>query len=137
LRRRVAVFGFLFAVVSSLLTGCAASERAQPSSPLPEAPKATGDGCEPASTGQELPRPITQVSPVYPQFAKDAQIQGTVILHVLVGADGRVERALVAKGVTGLNDAAVDAIKQWEFEPAIRDGSPICAWVVVPMTFHF
>jgi len=86
---------------------------------------------------EDEPVPVTQVQPVYPEFARDAQIQGVVTLHVLVGKDGRVKNVKVIKGVTGLNDAAVDAIKKWVFKPALSNNKPVAVWVEVPMNFHF
>jgi protein TonB len=86
---------------------------------------------------EDEPVPVTTVKPDYPEFARDAQIQGTVVLHVLVGKDGRVKNVKVIKGVTGLNDAAVGAIKKWVFKPALSNNKPVAVWVEVPMQFHF
>jgi len=86
---------------------------------------------------EDEPTPVTRVEPAYPEFAREAQIQGKVTLHVLVGKDGRVKNVKVIKGVTGLNDAAVEAIKKWVFKPALSNNKPVAVWVEVPMDFHF
>ena len=86
---------------------------------------------------EDEPVPVTRVEPSYPEFAREAQIQGKVTLHVLVGKDGRVKNVKVIKGVTGLNEAAVDAIKKWVFKPALSNNKPVAVWVEVPMDFHF
>jgi len=86
---------------------------------------------------EDEPTPVTRVEPSYPEFAREAQIQGKVTLHVLVGKDGRVKNVKVIKGVTGLNDAAVEAIKKWVFKPALSNNKPVAVWVEVPMDFHF
>lgn len=86
---------------------------------------------------EDEPTPVTRVDPTYPEFAREAQIQGKVTLHVLVGKDGRVKNVKVIKGVTGLNEAAVDAIKKWVFKPALSNNKPVAVWVEVPMDFHF
>lgn len=86
---------------------------------------------------EDEPVAVTTVQPVYPEFARDAQIQGKVILHVLVGKDGRVKNVKVMRGVTGLNDAAVDAIRRWVFKPALSNNKPVAVWVEVPIDFHF
>ena len=86
---------------------------------------------------EDEPTPVTRVEPSYPEFAREAQIQGKVTLHVLVGKDGRVKNVKVIKGVTGLNEAAVDAIKKWVFKPALSNNKPVAVWVEVPMDFHF
>jgi protein TonB len=86
---------------------------------------------------EDEPTPVTRVDPTYPEFAREAQIQGKVTLHVLVGKDGRVKSVKVIKGVTGLNEAAVEAIKKWVFKPALSNNKPVAVWVEVPMDFHF
>ncbi len=86
---------------------------------------------------EDEPVPVQRVEPAYPEFAREAQIQGKVTLHVLVGKDGRVKNVKVIKGVTGLNEAAVDAIKKWVFKPALSNNKPVAVWVEVPMDFHF
>jgi protein TonB len=86
---------------------------------------------------EDEPVPVTQVTPKYPEFARDAQIQGRVVLHVLVGKDGRVKNVKVIRSVKGLDEAAVAAIKQWVFKPALSNNKPVAVWVEVPMDFHF
>jgi len=84
----------------------------------------------------EEPVPVTRIEPVYPEFAKEAQIEGRVTLHVLIGTDGRVASVRVIKGVTGLNEIAVGAVKHWVFRPARCVGKPVAVWVEVPLDFH-
>lgn len=86
---------------------------------------------------EDEPVPVTAPPPAYPEFARDAGITGKVTLHVLVGKDGRVKNVKVIKGVTGLDAAAVDAVKKWVFKPALSNNKPIAVWVEVPLDFHF
>ena len=86
---------------------------------------------------EDEPVPVTAPPPAYPEFARDAGITGKVTLHVLVGKDGRVKNVKVMKGVTGLDAAAVEAVKKWVFKPALSNNKPIAVWVEVPMDFHF
>jgi protein TonB len=86
---------------------------------------------------EDEPTPVTAPPPAYPEFARDAGITGKVTLHVLVGKDGRVKNVKVIKGVTGLDAAAVEAVKKWVFKPALSNNKPIGVWVEVPMDFHF
>ena len=86
---------------------------------------------------EDEPVPVTKVNPVYPGWARDAQIQGKVVLHVLVGKDGRVKNVKVIRGVTGLDEAAVTAIKKWVFKPALSNNKPVAVWVEIPVDFHF
>ncbi len=81
------------------------------------------------------PRPVTQVTPVYPDLALEAQIDGTVIVQVLVGADGRVRDARIVKSIPMLDSAAEIAARQWIFKPARRAGKPVAAWTPVPIRF--
>jgi len=83
------------------------------------------------------PRITAAPPPTYPEFAKEALIQGRVFLHVLIGSNGRVEAIKVFRGITGLNDAAVDAVRSWTWEPARRADQAVCAWIEVPVDFHF
>ena len=83
------------------------------------------------------PVPLTTVQPRYPEFAREAQIQGKVILRVLVTVDGTVADVYPVKRVTGLNEAAMDAVKRWTFIPAVdAAGNPVEAWTDVPIDFH-
>ena len=58
-------------------------------------------------------------------------------VRVLVGEDGRPQEVTVGKssGEAALDDAAMEAVRQWRFEPAKRNGVPVRAWAVVPIEF--
>jgi len=86
---------------------------------------------------EDPPTPVNAPPPTYPEFAREAQIQGKVVLHVLVGKDGRVKSVKVIRGVTGLNDVAVEAVKKWVFKPALTNNKPVAVWVEIPVDFHF
>lgn len=90
-----------------------------------------------ATSYDTAPVPRVQVTPRYPEFAKEAQIQGVVILRVFVSDRGRVSDLRVVKSVKGLDEAAISAVKQWEFTPASRNGLPVGAWIDIPIDFHF
>jgi len=95
------------------------------------------DGVAPDGAAEE-PIPKTTVRPTHPEFAREAQIQGRVVLEVLVGVDGKVAAMNDLKGVTGLNQAAMQAVRQWTFIPAHNAaGEPIEAWTTIPVDFHF
>lgn len=80
--------------------------------------------------------PTIQAAPIYPEFAKDAQIQGTVILSVYIDALGRVCSIKVAKSVKGLDQSAISAMKKWKFKPASLRGVPVGGWLDVSLKFH-
>ena len=80
-------------------------------------------------------RPIKVVKPVYPAAALKAGFEGVVNLEVLVGRDGRVENAKAMNGPTPLRQAAIDAVKQWEWEPFLLNSSPIRVRTRVTLRF--
>ena len=62
-------------------------------------------------------------------------VQGTVVVKALVGTDGRVRETRVAKSVPMLDAAAVAAVRQWRYSPAISHGRPVAMWVDTPVQF--
>ena len=84
---------------------------------------------------EELPEAITKVSPEYPDIARQANVDGTVLMQVLVGKDGKVKDAKVVKSVAMLDAAALTAVRQWIFKPALSNNKPVAVWVAVPMRF--
>ncbi len=68
---------------------------------------------------------ISKVDPVYPPLAKQAQIQGTVVLSTLIGKDGRVQNLKVVSGHPLLVQAALDAVRNWAYQPTLLNGEPV------------
>jgi TonB family protein len=83
----------------------------------------------------KAPTKTKDVRPEYPPIAMQARVQGVVILETLIGADGRVEEARVLRSIPLLDQAAIDAVKQWEFTPTLLNGAPVP--VIVTMTVQF
>jgi TonB family protein len=81
------------------------------------------------------PRRIVNVDPVYPPDARDARVQGVVILEVLIGTDGKVEQAKVLRSIPMLDQAAIDAVRQWEFTPTLLNGE--AKKVIMTVTVNF
>jgi TonB family protein len=82
------------------------------------------------------PKIKKEVKPQYSERAKQEKIQGEVVMDVVVKADGTVGDVKVAKPLDpDLDQAAIDAVKQWEFEPGTRDGKPVAVMVTVAMSF--
>jgi TonB family protein len=85
---------------------------------------------------EKPPEAIKQVPAKYPPDAKKDNVQGTVWLKTLVDEEGRVAKVEIQKSEAEvLNQAAVDAVKQWLFKPAIMKGKPVAVWVSIPFRF--
>ena len=84
---------------------------------------------------EELPEVITKVNPVYPEMAREANVDGTVMVQALVGKDGKVHDVRVVKSIPLLDQAAQEAVRQWIFKPALANNKPVAVWVGVPVRF--
>jgi protein TonB len=103
-----------------------------------------GRGSEGASyTGQPLavggaiqaPTRITDVRPKYPEIARTARVQGTVELQIVIGTSGVVESARVLTSIPALDDAALEAVRQWKFAPTLVNGTAVPVTMPVRLTF--
>ena len=83
----------------------------------------------------KAPAKIRDVRPAYPPIARAANVTGVVILEVRIGADGRVEQAHVLKSIPLLDEAALDAVKQWEFTPTLMNGQAVPVIMIVTVNF--
>lgn len=115
-----------------------------PGEPGPPSPEGTPEGTgEPgAAAVEETPvfwkmKPIETRPPIYPPRCLRMGIEGNVRVRVLVGEDGRPQEVTIGKssGEAALDQAAMDAVRHWRFEPARRDGLPVRAWAIIPIEF--
>jgi protein TonB len=83
----------------------------------------------------EAPRIVTRVQPVYPPIAQASRVGGLVIIEALIAEDGRVRNATVLKGHPLLNQAALDAVRQWVFTPTRLNGDPVAVLMTVTVVF--
>ena len=81
------------------------------------------------------PTKVKDVKPVYPAAAKSAKVAGVVIIEATIGANGKVIAAKVLRSVPMLDEAALDAVRQWEFTPTLLNGKPVP--VVMTVTINF
>ncbi|MFZ0213432.1 MAG: TonB family protein [Candidatus Acidiferrales bacterium] len=79
---------------------------------------------------------IKMIPPVYPQIAKLAHIQGTVVLHAIIAKDGSVEDVQVVSGPPLLLQAAIDAVKQWRYQPTLLNGEPVKIDTAITVVFN-
>lgn len=106
--------------------------------PTPAPRAAPRSGYERIGPDVTPPRIITRVDPVFPPEAKAARISGIVIVQALIGKDGLVHEATALKRLPfGLDQAALDAVRQWTFTPALRDGEPVAVVFNVTINFKF
>jgi TonB family protein len=83
-----------------------------------------------------LPELIDAPKPPYPEWAREAGIEGRVFLRALVGTDGHPKRVVVVSGPKGLTDGAEKAVWRWRFHPGLSNRSPVEVWVEIPVVFR-
>ena len=87
--------------------------------------------------GVSAPRALYAPDPEYSEEARKAKYQGTVVLWVVVGPDGRPHDIRVSRSLgLGLDEKAVEAVRQWKFEPARKDGNPVAVQINVEVNFR-
>jgi protein TonB len=103
---------------------------------LPEAPP-PAPALKPLRVGGNIqePRKLKAVPPAYPEAAVKARIEGVVILECLISPQGRVREVNVLRSVPLLEEAAVDAVKQWVYTPTLMDGVPVPVLMTVTVRF--
>jgi bla regulator protein blaR1 len=114
---------------------------APPAPPRPNAPSAAGDSAADAylRVGGEVkaPKILSRVEPIYPEEARKARIAGLVILEARIDETGVVRDVQILKNMPlGLGEAAVEAVRQWTFAPAVRDGKAVPVIFNVTMNFQ-
>ena len=91
--------------------------------PPPPKPKQTG----PLRVGGNVQaaRIINRIQPIYPPLARQTRISGTVRLHAIIGKDGTIQQLEVMSGHPLLQQAALDAVRQWRYQPTLLNGDPV------------
>lgn len=84
---------------------------------------------------EELPVAIHKTAPVYPEIAREAQVQGKVVVAALVLEDGSVADTRIRVSVPMLDASAQAAVRKYQFKPALLKGAPVAVWVDVPVSF--
>jgi TonB family protein len=85
--------------------------------------------------GLDPPTLIAKVAPLYPGDARQAGVEGAVVVAARIGRDGRVREAHAEYSIPALDDAAIAAVRRYEFSPAHRAGVETEDWVSVPVRF--
>ena len=98
---------------------------------------AAGLHAEKPASQTKAPRILKRVEPQYTEEARTHRLQGTVLLRGVLQENGRLIAIQVEKGIGhGLDEKAIDCVRQWQFEPATRDGVPVSAPVHIEITFR-
>lgn len=96
-----------------------------------------GSGAYRVGGGVTAPRAIYDPDPKYSEEARQAKYQGTVLLWVVVGADGKAHEIRVLRSLgMGLDERAVAAVREWRFAPGMKDGIPVNVQIGVDVTFR-
>ena len=84
------------------------------------------------------PVALSPIRPNYPEIAQEAGIEGVVVVQAFIDKKGRVKETLILKGVpnTGLDEAAMDAIRNTRFRPAKQRERSVGVWISIPVNFR-
>jgi protein TonB len=119
-----------------------ASVQSPSHSPAGESAQAAPTAAHGAQSGiaelgyDQPPKPIRSPRPKYPLAAFKARIEGTVLVEVLIDARGRVARSRVIQSVPGLDEGALATVRQWLFEPAVKNGQTVATLAHIPVHFR-
>jgi len=90
-----------------------------------------------AGNGVTVPVVLHKVEPQYSPEARDAKLEGTLVLRAEIWPDGLVHNARITKGLgMGLDEKALDALQQWKFKPGAKDGKPVKVRAAIEMNFR-
>jgi protein TonB len=92
---------------------------------------------EPIRVGGEVqpPKKVKDFRPEYPRMARSARVEGTVILEAVIDTRGIVADVRVLKSIPLLDDAAVEAVKQWRYQATLLNGEAVPVVMTVTMNF--
>lgn len=85
---------------------------------------------------EKAPELVSMKDPEYPDIAREAGVEGTVLVQVLVGEDGFVKLQRIVQSVSMLDDAATNAAATAVFKPALQKDKPVAVWMVIPIEFR-
>lgn len=87
--------------------------------------------------GVIAPRILSRVGPSYTEEARTAKLEGTIVLFAEITSAGSVENVVVLRKLgKGMDESAIETIKQWKFSPATKDGRPVAVMLTIEMNFR-
>ena len=114
--------------VAGGIVGGLAEAPPPPPPPPPAAPVRVGGNIK-------TPTKTKDVRPTYPAIAQSARVQGVVIIEATIGPNGAVQDAKVLRSIPLLDQAALDAVRQWQFTPTLLNGVPVPVIMTVTVNF--
>src|SRR5262249_15437009 len=120
--------GVVGGVAGGIVGGLAEAPPPPPPPPPPAAPVRVGGNIK-------TPTQVKKVNPVYPAIAQSARVQGVVIIEATIGPTGAVQDAKVLRSIPLLDQAALDAVKQWVYTPTLLNGVPVPVIMTVTVNF--
>jgi protein TonB len=126
-------YHFLVAV----LIGASAASSPALARPFPQSGGKTDTPPETVHVGGDIKPPlkVKNVPPVYPQIAITSRTQGVVILEATIGTDGKVKDTKLLRSIKQLDDAAIAAVRAWEYKPTLVNGKPVQVIMTIPVNF--
>jgi len=111
------------------LPGIGSSSVDAPPPPAPDTPLPVGGKVQ-------APKLISSVLPVYPSVAKQAHVEGDVVIDTQIDKNGNVVHMKAVSGPVVLRQAAVDALRRWKYQPSTLDGQPVAVEMLVTVKFR-
>jgi TonB family protein len=130
--------------VSAPAVGCTTRRKVQQPSPAAsvsprtaERPAEATAPVAPVKVGGAIkePRKTRHVNPAYPGTAVQARVQGVVVLECTISATGKVVEVRTLRGVPLLSEAAIEAVRRWEYTPTVLNGTPVPVIMTVTVNF--
>lgn len=115
-------------IIGGIDAGPAVVEALPPAAPATSAPVNIGGNIR-------QPSRIKYVTPVYPVIARNAGVEGLVMIEAVISTDGKVESTRVVRSHPLLEDAAVSAVRGWEYTPTLLNGRPTAVIMTVTVRF--
>jgi TonB family protein len=113
-----------------------ATPSATPTAPPEQAANAASGDVYSVGGDVSSPSVLSKVDPIYPEALKDLKVSGTVVLQVVVSADGIARDITVVRSdADGLDQSAVEAVQQWRFVPGQLNGEPVAVRARIEVNF--
>jgi protein TonB len=126
-------------IVSDVIAGGAGlPDSAVPGDAIAPPPPRRPADAAPMRIGGDIrpPQKVHHVAPEYPSIARSAGVSGIVILEAVIAEDGAVREVSILRSAPLLDDAAVQAVRQWRFTPTLLNGQPVAVVMTVTVAFN-